>query len=236
MAQAIPTYSMSLFKLPKNLCNNINSSLTKYWWGQNKDERKIHWINWRRLCNHKKKGGMGFQDLHAFNLAMFAKQAWRLIHHTRSLFYRVYKARYFPRCSFLEAELGNNPSLFWRSLLVARDVIKARSQWQVGDGHTIGVSTHVWLNQAPRFRNAPPPNLLVCDLIDGQTRQWDRGKLFDIFERQTIKDILTIPLTGLHTQDCFFWKENRSRTFSVKSAYQVFLHLLLEICMYAAES
>ena len=73
MAQAIPTYSMSLFKLPKTLCDNINSSLTKYWWGQNKDERKIHWINWRRLCTHKKKGGMGFQDLHAFNLAMLAK-------------------------------------------------------------------------------------------------------------------------------------------------------------------
>ena len=65
--------------------------------------------------------------------------------------------------------------------MAARDVIKAGPQWQVGDGRTIGVSTHVWLNQAPQFRNAPPPNLRVCDLIDGQTRQWDRGKLFDIF-------------------------------------------------------
>ena len=73
VSQAIPTYSMSLFKLPKTLCDNINSSLAKYWWSQNKDEKKIHWSNWKRLCTHKKKGGMGFRDLHAFNLAMLTK-------------------------------------------------------------------------------------------------------------------------------------------------------------------
>ena len=30
VAQAIPTYSMSLFKLPRVLCNDINSILAKY--------------------------------------------------------------------------------------------------------------------------------------------------------------------------------------------------------------
>lgn len=42
MAQAIPTYSMSLFKLPRTICDNINSLLAKYWWGQKHEERKIH--------------------------------------------------------------------------------------------------------------------------------------------------------------------------------------------------
>ena len=31
IAQAIPTYSMSLFKIPKMLGDSINSTLTKYW-------------------------------------------------------------------------------------------------------------------------------------------------------------------------------------------------------------
>ena len=75
VAQAIPTYSMSLFKLPNSICNNINSLLTKYWWGQKQEERKIHWINWKKLCTTKKECGMGFCDLHTFNLAMLAKQA-----------------------------------------------------------------------------------------------------------------------------------------------------------------
>lgn len=53
---------------------------------------------------------MSFRDIHAFNHAILAKQAWRLIQGTHSLFFRVYKACYFPNCSFMEAELGNNPS------------------------------------------------------------------------------------------------------------------------------
>ena len=42
VAQAILTYSMSLFKLPKSICDIINSLLAKYWWRQSQDERKIH--------------------------------------------------------------------------------------------------------------------------------------------------------------------------------------------------
>ena len=123
VAQAIPTYSMSLFKLPRSICDNINSLVARYWWGQNQEDRKIHWIKWNKMCNSKKKGGLGFRDLQAFNLAMLAKQAWCLIHNNGSLFYRVYKARYFPNTSFLDAELGNNPSFVWRSLLAARVII-----------------------------------------------------------------------------------------------------------------
>ena len=120
VAQAIPIYSMSIFKLPKKVCDDINSVLAKYWWGQTRNEKKIHCINWNKLCNLKNKGGMGFRNIHVFNLAMLVKQAWHLVTGAQSLFYRVYKARYFPRCSFLEAKLGPNPSFVWRSLCAAR--------------------------------------------------------------------------------------------------------------------
>ena len=146
VAQAIPMYSLSLFKLPTSICDNINSMMAKYWWGQNKEERRIHWINWTKLCTAKKEVGLGFCDLHAFNLAMLAKQAGRLIDDNHSLFYRVYKARYFPNSSFMMAELGNNPSYVWCSLFSARDVIKAGTWWKVGDGRSIGVFTHSWLS------------------------------------------------------------------------------------------
>lgn len=73
IAQVIPTYVMSLFKLPRNLCNDINSIIAKYWWAQTSDEKKVHWTNWKRLCDLKKKGGMGFQDINTFNIAMLSK-------------------------------------------------------------------------------------------------------------------------------------------------------------------
>lgn len=50
VAQVIHTYSRSLFKLPMTLCNTINATLAKYWWGQTKDEKKKSiGINWRKL-------------------------------------------------------------------------------------------------------------------------------------------------------------------------------------------
>ena len=117
VAQAIPKYSMSLCKLLRSIYDNINSLLAKYWWGKNQNERKILWINQKKLCTQKKDGGMGFCDLHSFNLAMLSKQAWRLIQDTHSLFYKVYKARYFPNCSFMIAALGSNPSFFGEASL-----------------------------------------------------------------------------------------------------------------------
>ena len=77
---------------------------------------------------------MGFRDIHAFNLAMIAKQAWRLIQGEPSLFFKVYKARYFPNSSFMDADLGANPSFVWRSSLEARELIRAGTAWTVGDG------------------------------------------------------------------------------------------------------
>ena len=169
---------------------------------------------------------MGFRDLHAFNLAMLAKQAWRLIHNTHSLFYRVYKARYFPNGSFMQAKLGGNPSLVWRSLLVARDILKEGARQKVGDGWTIGVATHNWLPRKPMFLHNPPSELRVCDLIKEDSRQWDRDKLYALFNRSTCEDILAIPLTQQHAQDSLVWKENKALKFSVQSAYQVALRIL----------
>ena len=94
---------------------------------------------------------MSFRDIQAFNLAMLAKQVWQLIHNTQSLFYQVYKVRYFPNCSFMDVEIGNNPSYVWRSLLAAKEVIKKGSKWQVGDGRYIDVSKHKWLTHKPIF-------------------------------------------------------------------------------------
>ena len=55
--------------------------------------KKIHWLSWERLCWPKKCGGMGFRDLHYFNLAMLAKQGWTLLSNPDSLCTRILKAR-----------------------------------------------------------------------------------------------------------------------------------------------
>ena len=71
------------------------------------------------MCLLKEKGGMGFQDLKLFNLALLAKQGWRLQTNSSSLFYRVFKEKYFLSCDFVEASMGCQPSYAWRSIMAA---------------------------------------------------------------------------------------------------------------------
>ena len=70
ITQAIPSYAMSVFKLPKGICKSITDEISGFWWGDNDDQKKMHWFAWWKLCIPKKKGGWGFRDLHSFNLAI----------------------------------------------------------------------------------------------------------------------------------------------------------------------
>ncbi|KAK2652309.1 hypothetical protein Ddye_012165 [Dipteronia dyeriana] len=76
VVQSIPTYAISLFKLPKSLIDKIQRLTTRFWWGGNEKNRKIHWCTWKRLCKQKSDGGLEFRDLEIFNRSLIAKQCW----------------------------------------------------------------------------------------------------------------------------------------------------------------
>ena len=74
IAQATSMYTMNCFKLHDSLCNELNSLMRNFWWGQREKERKLAWIAWEKMCTPKVEGRMGFKDIKAFNLALLAKQ------------------------------------------------------------------------------------------------------------------------------------------------------------------
>ena len=47
VAQAIPSYAMSCFQLPKGLCDDTEGMMRRFWWGQRGHESKIAWVSWK---------------------------------------------------------------------------------------------------------------------------------------------------------------------------------------------
>lgn len=53
VAQAIPTYSMSCFKLRKGLCEHIDGLLRSFWWGSKEGKRRPCWVAWEDMTKPK---------------------------------------------------------------------------------------------------------------------------------------------------------------------------------------
>ena len=59
VAQAVPSYTMSCFKLPNTLCEELTGMFRQFWWGQVKDENKLAWLSWEKMCQSKALKGKG---------------------------------------------------------------------------------------------------------------------------------------------------------------------------------
>ncbi|CAA7048872.1 unnamed protein product [Microthlaspi erraticum] len=165
VAQALPTYVMSCFLLPQDIIKKIQGAIAKFWWSSKQNGRGLHWVAWDKICLPFEKGGLGFRDLTNFNLALLAKQLWRLIHYPSSLLARILKERYYRHTNPLVVGKPNSPSFGWSSILASRDLLKTGLRKTIGSGANTFVWSEAWIPtcppRPPRSRNSyQDPNLL----------------------------------------------------------------------------
>lgn len=75
IVSSIHVHFISCFKIAKEWCEEVNTMVGCFWWGQREEERRIHWVKWSTLTESKGAGGLGFKDMHDFNLAFLDKMA-----------------------------------------------------------------------------------------------------------------------------------------------------------------
>lgn len=221
--QTIPMYPFMCFKAPKATCNQLNSVISHFWWGDGDNGGRIHWGAWQKMTLQKGVGGMGFKDFGAFNDALLARQFWRLINTLDALWAQVLKGLYFPNCSSLEANKGGTPSWIWNILLIGRSLLEKGLLWSVGNGKSIRFWEGNWVPNLLNYRvsSAPPPGctwLWVSDFIS-QNGVWDANKLKDCVSDYEAQAILQIPISIRKDQDRIIWAHTSNGQYSVKSGY-----------------
>jgi ribonuclease HI len=183
-------------------------------------------MSWGKLSKSKHKGGMGFRGFSDFNKALLGKHCWRLSTDPDSLLSKVLKSRYYPRCSFIDAPIGYQPSYAWRSILSAREVLEKGTIRSIGNGRTTKIWKDTWLPDFTkiRSRNADcdlSEDAMVAELIDDETSQWNRTLIFNSFSNSDAIKIVSTPLSLSLPEDksCWFWEKDGM--YSVRSAYHL---------------
>ena len=138
-----------------------------------------------------------------------------------SLLYRCFKAKYFPRCSFLEAFDSHNSPYVWKSLIAAQPILKKGYCWRLGNGSSIARG---WILNHPRNKFLFPLaneewEWQVSDLIGWRVNQWDREWIEMVFHRFDTEAILKIPLSRRQVQDAVVWLHCKNGKYLVKLGY-----------------
>jgi hypothetical protein len=137
--QSISTYAMGVFKFPLGLIDDLQHIIRNFWWGDEENRHRMHWLSWDKMTRPKSQGGMGFRDLRIFNQALLARQAWRLIKFPDSLCAQLLKSRYYPSGDLLDTAFIQNQSQTWQGVLHGLELLKEGIVWRIGDGSKIKV-------------------------------------------------------------------------------------------------
>ena len=76
--QSLPLYTFSCFKVPKSICNKMDSIVRSFWWSHETGEKKLHLINWNKIFKPKRflgggGGVLGIKKFSPMNPALLAK-------------------------------------------------------------------------------------------------------------------------------------------------------------------
>ncbi|XP_059451121.1 uncharacterized protein LOC132181912 [Corylus avellana] len=206
VANAIPTYIMSLFLLPKSLCSNINAGLRKFWWGFPQDKKhNLSFLSWENICKPKVLGGLGIRSMEFLNNSLLARLGWKM--------------------TINQPLFGLKPS--GARLLKNREVVSKGACISITNGVNVGIWDSAWIPLQPSFKPKPNPNLVelpdfrVADLISSEERSWNKHLLQDLFDSASVQCILSIHLPQNSSFDKWIWASSSARLFSVKSAHEL---------------
>ncbi|CAN1754315.1 Putative ribonuclease H protein At1g65750 [Linum perenne] len=227
----IPTYAMQTTLLPTETCALIDRKIRDFVWGSANGVRKVHHVNWEKLCSPIDYGGLGLRSATELNEAFLMKLIWGILKRPTELWVRVLKSKYLKQTSSgLQPRKSKKHSACWRGITRCWDKFRGGLQWGIRNGRNTNLWTERWLDSGQVLADTIPPplgmeSLTVADVCR-EDDSWNMELLSSIFPNPILLEIagMTPPNKNLGG-DLPVWGLEPNGIYSVKSGYILALGL-----------
>ncbi|XP_039042210.1 uncharacterized protein LOC120181045 [Hibiscus syriacus] len=97
VTNAIPIHMMKTSVLPVSVCRKLDRLNCNFLWGGDIVNAHNHLVSWEKVCQSKKTGGLGIRKARLMNIALLAKNSWKLLTRQENLWCKVFEGKYLKK-------------------------------------------------------------------------------------------------------------------------------------------
>ncbi|XP_021857984.2 uncharacterized protein [Spinacia oleracea] len=222
---AMASHILSIYSCPSLIAKKINSNLLKFWWATSSSRKPIYWRKKELLYHHKGEGGVGIKEIGTLNLALLARQSWRMYSNPRLLASKLFKGKYGGDPISLGYRDTTPRSCSWaaRSLIKASNSLKDGVRTRIGNGETTRITQDTWVgNSKLKMKNTSSNDVrqltTVAHLMTTE-RRWNAPLIWRCFQEQEAKLIMATHIPSDCVQDTYQWEYTKNGKYTFKSGY-----------------
>ncbi|KAH0709195.1 hypothetical protein KY284_010622 [Solanum tuberosum] len=227
---ALPTYMMSLFPIPRSIEKKINKSRRVFLWQGNKEKLGYNLVKWDVVTLNKMQGGLGIKKLNMQNVSLLKKWLWRFCSEDMALWRRFISQKYGLQNNWITEEAnGTFGCSVWKTIRRLWPSFIPNLSFRIGNGVKTSFWNELWLGEENLKIMYPDLYILSLQQMDTVAQVWS-PQGWDLIFRRALNDWEVDRVAGLlHTLNAFpgvtespdtpIWKMHKKGIVSVKSCY-----------------
>lgn len=140
---ALPKYFISILDPPMVCLLEMHRIICNFFWNDNLEGKRCHWVSWKKLCIPLDEGGLGLRQIYEMLEAFNLKQWWRF--REKNFLWSNYLMNRCVRghpCSVL---LATNASSVRKRMWRIREKVENKMRWLIGRGE-IDIGYDTWFD------------------------------------------------------------------------------------------
>ena len=218
---------MQSARLPRTLCDTLDTRIRRFLWGGSSSQRKPHLVSWKVVSGEIAQGGLGIRSMRQLNSAYLMKLGWRLQTEPDTIWARLIQEKYIRgRDLFNLEKLSGSGSNAWRGIKEMLPVTHKGMGMAIGDGRYTKFWLHRWLDgkvlSEHTLQTLPEDHLSkkVCDYWLSQDG-WDWAQLAPLLPDAILQRIMSFVLDTDEVGDQLVWITGKSGRFNIASAIKM---------------